>query len=41
MAMTSFFDRPETGSGVIIMVLIFSGLPAMFASVGSCGSLDG
>ena len=33
MALTSFFDKSETGAGVIMLILIFGGLPAMFLAV--------
>lgn len=33
MALTSFFDKSETGAGVIMLILIFGGLPAMFLTV--------
>ena len=33
MALTSLFDKAETGSGVILLILIFGGLPAMFLTV--------
>ena len=33
MALTSLFDKAETGAGVILLILIFGGLPAMFLTV--------
>lgn len=33
MALTSLFDKSETGSSVILLIMIFGGLPAMFLTV--------
>ena len=33
MAITSLFDKSETGSAVVLLVFIFGGLPSMFITV--------
>lgn len=33
MAMTSFFDKADSGASVVLLVFIFGGLPAMFLTV--------
>lgn len=33
MSLTSLFDKPDTGAGVILLILLFGALPAIFLTV--------
>ena len=33
MSLTSLFDKPDTGAGVILLILLFGAMPAVFLTV--------